>query len=175
VWTGNSANKRGGAFHALASFSRCFATKSPLTRQQPPESIIQDPRPKQATANERQGKRAPIVPVTKVGRKRRSWSSKPRATIQSVQAPREHPIAAHVGGEPGWSSRSRFECGDPVYFFLTDAIGSRMTATLVSRGGIRSVQASNSSSLLSLELLIGRSSMASSKFETQITSPPLAA
>ena len=57
----------------------------------------------------------------------------------------------------------------PLYFpFRNPGTGSRMTTTLVSSGGMRSVQAPNASSLLSLELTMGKSSMAVSKLETQI-------
>src|SRR5207249_231447 len=58
--------------------------------------------------------------------------------------------------------------------FLMSGIGSRMTVTAVSLAGMRSVQASNSSSAFLSELLIDKSSMAVSKLETQITSPSLA-
>src|SRR5262249_55894413 len=65
----------------------------------------------------------------------------------------------------------------PYFFgvFASSGTGSRIMVTIVSSGGMRSVCASYASSALSLELLIGRSSRAPSKFDTQITSPALAA
>jgi hypothetical protein len=74
-------------------------------------------------------------------------------------------------------SSSVFSVLSCSYFpgFFVSSTGSKITVTGVPRGGMRSVNASNSSSALFLELLIGRSSMAPSKLETQITSPAFAA
>src|SRR5262249_38395116 len=55
--------------------------------------------------------------------------------------------------------------------FFSAGWRSRMRVTLVFKGGIRSVWASNARSPASLELTIGRSSMAVGKFDTQIRSP----
>ncbi len=61
------------------------------------------------------------------------------------------------------------------HFFFVSSTGSKITVTGVPKGGMRSVKASNSSSALFLELLMGKSSIAPSKLETQITSPAFAA
>ena len=59
-------------------------------------------------------------------------------------------------------------------YFCPAASGSRITSTFVSRAGIFAVLATKTRSALSLELAIGRSSIALGKFETQIRSPSLA-
>jgi len=52
-----------------------------------------------------------------------------------------------------------------TYFFSSNT-GSRIIVTFVPTGGMRSVQASKARSLLSFGLLIGKSSIASGKFDT---------
>src|SRR5262249_40201031 len=78
--------------------------------------------------------------------------------------------AVRTTKQPKGSARSCTKSGESVPYFTT----SRMTVTLVSRGGMRSVGASKARSALSLGLLIGKSSKAVSKLETQMTSPSLA-
>src|SRR5439155_26339345 len=103
--------------------------------------------------------------------------------------PRKRPLFANFG--PHLAERVKFPevfgyrasdaCGCArrgrisYHFFFVSSTGSKITVTGVPSGGMRSVNASNSNSALFLELLMGKSSMAPSKLETQITSPALAA
>src|SRR5262249_47997808 len=91
---------------------------------------------------------------------------------ESVQVDLHRPTAGRItdGFTKRCTSTGRVDqlSVPPPYFFFLAMTGSRMICTDVSKGGMRSVWASNARASLSLLLSTGRSSMAVSKFDTQI-------